>query len=356
MIFYISIILFINEIINIFCQDENLFQNIINNYKSNKNYKTSLIINDEIQKIFNIKNETFSIPLYISILDMTHINILNISNDREIYLNNYNNLLGVSDKVYYNTNKKDKKENKLMKVFLNGTIIIKNNSNLDEMIIRKIIFEKKDFNIELYLLKNRYMSQYVNINKNNQKLFKFYDLNIIFFKDFNNLYQGIENNDLVILEKLENDLNENDITELIHKYIYNFINDLIPIKLKNKINIWIKIKNVFNNMLKLKYCHINLHNFLLTYEIKQIKEKIGNIEKNLIPLLFNGENNDINFIDFNNSINDLKNYLVKYNITQSDYKIDLYFSFITLVAILLVVILCYKIYNEFRLAFYKKIK
>ena len=109
-------------------------------------------------------------------------------------------------------------------------------------------------------------------------------------------------------------------------------------------------------MIKLKYCHINLHNFLLTYEIKQIKEKIGNIEKNLLPLLFNGENNDINFIDFNNSINDLKNYLVKYNITQNEYKIDLYFSFITLVAILLVVILCYKIYNEFRLAFYKKIK
>ena len=151
MLFTIFIFLFFNKIENILCQNQNLFKNIIDNFKSNTNYETSLIINEEIQKIFNTKNDSFSIPIYISIIDLTHVNILNISNDRNTYLNNYNYLLGVSDRVIYDKKKKGKeKENKLIKVFLNGTIAIKNNSNLDEMIIRKIIFEKNEFNIELY--------------------------------------------------------------------------------------------------------------------------------------------------------------------------------------------------------------
>ena len=284
MIFIYIIFLISNEIKNIFCQNLNIFQNIISQYTSSKNYESSLIIFDEIQKIFNTKNESFSIPIYISIIDLTHINILNISNDRDTYLNNYNNLLGVSDRVIYDKKKK-MKENKLIKVFLNGTVMIKNNSELEEMIIKKIIFEKKDYNIELYFLKNRYMSQFQTINEDNRKLLKFYDLNIIFYKDCKNLYKDIEKNDFVILEKIENDLNENDITILVNNYINNFINDLIPLKIKNKINIWMEIKNIFNNMLKLEHCKINLHNFLLFYEIKEVKEKIENIEKNLIILL-----------------------------------------------------------------------
>ena len=172
------------------------------------------------------------------------------------------------------------------------------------MIIRKIIFEKNEFNIELYFLKNRYMSQYQNINKDNQKLFKFYDLNLLFYKENDNLFPGIEQNDLVILHKINNNLNESDITGIINSYINNFINDSIPIKLKNKINIWIKIKNALNDMLKSNYCNVNLYNYLLSYEIKQVKEKIENIEKNLLPVLFNDEDKDRYFMDFNNSIND----------------------------------------------------
>lgn len=355
MIFIYIIFLISNEIKNIFCQNLNIFQNIISQYTSSKNYESSLIIFDEIQKIFNTKNESFSIPIYISIIDLTHINILNISNDRDTYLNNYNNLLGVSDRVIYDKKKK-MKENKLIKVFLNGTVMIKNNSELEEMIIKKIIFEKKDYNIELYFLKNRYMSQYQTINEDNRKLLKFYDLNIIFYKDCKNLYKDIEKNDFVILEKIENDLNENDITILVNNYINNFINDLIPLKIQNKINIWMEIKNIFNNMLKLEHCKINLHNFLLFYEIKEVKEKIENIEKNLIILLHNEENQNKNFIDFNNSINDLKNFLERYNVSQNDSKIDFYFYIISLIAIALVVFLLYKIYQEFIKAFYKKIK
>ena len=355
MIFIYIIFLISNEIKNIFCQNLNIFQNIISQYTSSKNYESSLIIFDEIQKIFNTKNESFSIPIYISIIDLTHINILNISNDRDTYLNNYNNLLGVSDRVIYDKKKK-MKENKLIKVFLNGTVMIKNNSELEEMIIKKIIFEKKDYNIELYFLKNRYMSQYQTINEDNRKLLKFYDLNIIFYKDCKNLYKDIEKNDFVILEKIENDLNENDITILVNNYINNFINDSIPLKIKNKINIWMEIKNIFNNMLKLEHCKINLHNFLLFYEIKEVKEKIENIEKNLIILLHNEENQNKNFIDFNNSINDLKNFLERYNVSQNDSKIDFYFYIISLIAIALVVFLLYKIYQEFIKAFYKKIK
>ena len=355
MIFIYIIFLISNEIKNIFCQNLNIFQNIISQYTSSKNYESSLIIFDEIQKIFNTKNESFSIPIYISIIDLTHINILNISNDRDTYLNNYNNLLGVSDRVIYDKKKK-MKQNKLIKVCLNGTVMIKNNSELEEMIIKKIIFEKKDYNIELYFLKNRYMSQYQTINEDNRKLLKFYDLNIIFYKDCKNLYKDIEKNDFVILEKIENDLNENDITILVNNYINNFINDLIPLKIQYKINIWMEIKNIFNNMLKLEHCKINLHNFLLFYEIKEVKEKIENIEKNLIILLHNEENQNKNFIDFNNSINDLKNFLERYNVSQNDSKIDFYFYIISLIAIALVVFLLYKIYQEFIKAFYKKIK
>ena len=280
---------------------------------------------------------------------------MNISNDRETYLYNYNNLLGVSDRVIINIKKKEKK-NKLIKVFLNGTIIVKNNSFLDESITKKIIFEKKGFNLELYFLKNRYINQYQNINKNNERLFKFYDLNIIFFKDENNLYKGIEKNDLVYLQKLENNLTDIEIDEVIQRFIKDFINDKIPIRLNNKIDIWIKIKNSFNELLKMKQCNVNLHNFLLTYEIKQIKEKIEEIELNILPLLFNEENKDNNFIVFNNSVNNLKEFLNKYNLNKNDYKIDLYFSILTLIAIIIVAILCYKIYVEFKIAFLKKIK
>ena len=357
MIFIFSLLIIFNEIAIHFCQFQNLFKKIIENFKSNKNYDTYLILNNEIQKIFNTKNESFSIPIYISILDLTHINILNISNDRDTYLMNYNYLLGVSDRVIYNKKKKEKeKGNNLIKVFLNKTIVIKNNSYLGEMIIKKIIFEKEGFNIDLYFLKNRYMSQYQNINKNNQKLFKFYDSNIVFFKDYNNLYEGIEDNELVILQKLNNDLNDSDITEIINKYIDNFMKDLIPIKLKNKIDIWIKVKNALNEIIKLKYSEINLHNFLLTYEIRKVKEKLENIEKNLLPVLYNNEDNEKNFIDFNNSIIDLKNYLEKYDLGQNDSKIDFYFSIATIIAIIIIVILCFKIYKEFKIAFYKKIK
>ena len=319
MIIRIFLFIIFNEITKYSCQVQNLFKNIIDNYKSNENYETSLILYDEIQKIFNTKNESFSIPIYISIIDLSHINILNISNDRDTYLMNYNNLLGVSDKVIYNQKKKGKeKENKLIKVFLNKTIAIKNNSHLDEMIIKKVIVEKNEFNIDLYFLRNRYMSQYQNINKENQKLLKFYDLNIIFFNNYNNLYQGIDKNDLVILQKINNDLNDSDISEIINKYIYNFMNDMIPIKLKNKIDIWIKVKNAFDEILKLNYSGINLNNFLLAYEIKQVKEIIGKIEKNLLPVLYINGDNERNFINFNNSINDLKNYLKRYDLGQSD--------------------------------------
>ena len=224
------------------------------------------------------------------------------------------------------------------------------------MIIRKIIFEKNEFNIELYFLKNRYMSQYQNINKDNQKLFKFYDLNLLFYKENDNLFPGIEQNDLVILHKINNNLNESDITGIINSYINNFINDSIPIKLKNKINIWIKIKNALNDMLKSNYCNVNLYNYLLSYEIKQVKEKIENIEKNLLPVLYSDEDKDKYFVDFNNSINDLRDYLEKYDMSQNDTKIDFYFSILTLIAIIIVIILCYKIYEEFKNAFYKKIK
>ena len=200
------------------------------------------------------------------------------------------------------------------------------------------------------------MNQYQNINSDNQNLFKFYDLNIIFFNDSNILYKNIEKNDLVILQKIENELTEVTIIELVNRFINNFINDSIPIKLRNKIDIWIKIKNIINDLLELEHCNINLHNFLLNYEVNQIREKIGNIEKNLLPLLFSNKNIDENLIDFNNSINDLKEYLGKYKVNQNDYRIDLYFYILTLIVIFLIVILSYTIYKEFKKAFYKKIK
>ena len=350
-------IFFIYKVVYIFCQNQNLFQNIIDNYKSNSNYETSYIINDEMQKIFNTKEESFSIPIYISILDLTHINILNITNDRKIYLDNYNNLLGVSNRVIINKKiKENKNKNKLIQVFLNGTISIQNKSNLDEMIVKKILFEKADYKIDLYFLNNRYMSQYQNINKDNQNLFKFYDLNVIFFHDYNNLYKEIEKNEFVFLKKIENNLTENETEQLVYKFIEDFINDSEPIKLKNKVKDWINIKNIINDMLKMKQCNVNLHNFLLMNEIKHIKEKIEIIEQNLLPILFSEENKEKNFIEFNKSINNLKEYLNKYDVYQNDYKIDIYFTFLTLGAIIIVIFLCYKIYNEFKIAFFRKIK
>ena len=118
------IFLFNNEIQKIFCKNQNLFGIIKNNYNSNNNYESSYIIQDEIQKFFETKENLFHIPIYISIIDLTNINILNISNSRDSYLNNYNNLLGVSNKVIINS-EENKNKNKVIKVFLNGTFAIK---------------------------------------------------------------------------------------------------------------------------------------------------------------------------------------------------------------------------------------
>ena len=226
------------------------------------------------------------------------------------------------------------------------------------MIYSKIIFEKEDYFIDLYFLKNRYMSQYQNINEQNQKMFKFYDKNILFYNHENNLYKGIESNDLVILEKIENNSNltEKDISRVINNFIHDFINDSIPPKLKNKITIWLKIRNEFNALLKLEQCKVNLYNFLLIPEITSIRNKIENIEKNIIQVLYFEENNDLNFIEFNNSIHDLKHILEKYNVNQTDAKIDLYFYIITIISICLIIFLCYKIYQEFQISYFKKIK
>ena len=358
--YFIFLIFLFNE--RIFCKNQNLFELIINNHKSKTEYESSFIINEEIQKIFETK-ESIHIPIYVSIIDLTNINRLNISNDRDSYFNNYNNLLGVSDRVYIknksNKNKnKNKNTNKLIKVFLNGTIAFKNISNFDEMINNKIIFEKEDYFIDLYFLKNRYMSQYQNINEQNQKLFKFYDMNILFYNNEKNLYKGIESNDLVILEKIENNLNltEKEMNKIINDIIYDFINDSIPNKLKVKITNWLKIRNKFNDLLTLEQCKVNLYNFLLIPEINEIKNKIENIEKNLIQILFFEDNENKNFIEFNNSIAELKKILEKYNVNQTDEKIDFYFSVITLVALSLILFLCYKIYKEFQISYFKKIK
>ena len=226
------------------------------------------------------------------------------------------------------------------------------------MINNKIIFEKEDYFIDLYFLKNRYMSQYQNINEQNQKLFKFYDMNILFYNNEKNLYKGIEPNDLVILEKIENNLNltEKEMNKIINDFIYDFINDSIPIKLKNKITNWLKIRNKFNELLTLGQCKVNLYNFLIIPEINEIKNKIENIEKNLIQILFFEDNENKNFIEFNNSIAELKKILEKYNVNQTDEKIDFYFSVITLVALSLILFLCYKIYKEFQISYFKKIK
>ena len=359
--FLFFIFLFNNVIKNIFSKEQNLFEIIMNNQKSKVDYESSYIINDALKNIFDTKIESFHIPIYISIIDLTNINRLNISNNRDSYFNNYNNLLGVSDRVFIkdkNNKNSNKNKNKIFKVFLNGTIGIKNNSYLDEMIYNKIIFEKEDYNIDLYFLRNRYMSQYQNINEQNQKLFKFYDLNIVFYNNENNLYKDIHSNDLVLLQKIEINLNltEKDISKTINNFINDFLNDSIPIKLKEKISTWLKIRNDFNEILKLEQCKVNLYNFLLIPEIKEIKTKIENIEKNLIQVLFFNENKDINYIEFNKSINDLKYSLEKYTINQSDAKIDFYFSIITIISIALVIFLCYKIYKEFQFSYFTKIK
>ena len=359
--FLFFIFLFNNVIKNIFSKEQNLFEIIMNNQKSKLDYESSYIIEDALRNIFDTKIESFHIPIYISIIDLTNINRLNISNNRDSYFNNYNNLLGVSDRVFIkdkNNKNSNKNKNKIFKVFLNGTIGIKNNSNLNEMIYNKIIFEKEDYNIDLYFLKNRYMSQYQNINEQNQKLFKFYYLNIFFFNNEKYLYKDIHSNDLVILQKIENNLNltEKDVSKIINNFINDFLNDSIHIKLKGKISTWLKIRNDFNEILKLEQCKVNLYNFLLIPEIKEIKTKIENIEKNLIQVIFFNENKDTNYIEFNKSINNLKNSLEKYTINQSDAKIDFYFSIITIISIVLVIFLCYKIYKEFQISYFKKIK
>ena len=67
------ILLFNNGITNNFCKEQNLFELIINNKESTKDFESLFIINDEIQKIFETKENAFHIPIYISIIDLTNI-------------------------------------------------------------------------------------------------------------------------------------------------------------------------------------------------------------------------------------------------------------------------------------------
>ena len=360
---YISLLLFIitnqefktkkKEIKN----NVNLFQDEMNNYKDDETLKSRFVIKEEINKIFKIL-PTFTIPIYISILDLTSPNILNISNNRQNYLENYNNLLGASLNVFPNYNKKIK-QNKLIKVFLNKTYTIIEDSNLNEMIIKKIDIENKDYNISVYFLKNRYMNQYQQINKDNQKLFKFYDFNYVYYKNDNQIIDNITNDSSISFYKLkenEEHLTQNVTDELIENFIIDFNNDEVQDKLREKIVLWKNIKTTLSNLIENKRSEINLYNFMLVNDIIKIKEKINIIEKNLLPLLFWDNNKENNFDIFTNTVKVLEEYLDNYNVSQGDDKIDIYFYCITTIAILIVAFLCYKSYKEYNVAFLKKIK
>lgn len=334
----------------------NLFKDEINNHKDDDTLKSRFVIKEEINKIFKTF-PTFTIPIYISVLDITNPNILNISSSRESYLENYNNLLGASLRVFINENKKIK-YNKLIKVFLNKTYVTIDNSNLNEMIIKKIDIENKDYNLTVYFLKNRYMSQYQQINKDNQKLFKFYDFNYVFYKNEKQIIDNIKNNSIISFYKLKDDevhLTQNLTEKLIEEFILDFNNNKIQEKLKQKIILWKNIKTNLSSLIENKRSEINLYNFMLFNDIIQIKERINNIEKNLLPLLF-GSNDKENFVIFSNTVKILEEYLDNYDVSQGDFKIDIYFYFITTIAILIISFLVYKSYKEYKAAFLQKIK
>ena len=352
-----SFFFILNEVILAFDKNQNLFQNIIENYELGKKQQTSYIISEEIGTIFPQKNNSFSIPIFISIIDLTHVNILNISNDRDSYMKSYKKMIGPSDRVFMNKNIYTSK-NKFLKIFQNGTIIKinNNNNNNNEMIIEKIIIEKNNYDIDLYILKNRYMSQYQNINKDNQKLLKFYDLNVIFFKNYQNIYNELENNDEIVLKKIENDLIEQNVNMVISEILKNFTNNNIIKKLENKINKWLDIKNLLDDLMQMKHCRINLKNFLLHYQVNEVKKMVEDIEKKLVYLLYNEDNIELNFKILNESIFNLKNYLKQFDISKNDTRIDMFFYSITIIAIIIVIYLLYKTYKDFQLAFIKKNK
>ena len=359
MINYLTILLFLFPKLS-FSFKENITQtvssNIIDRQKENLKIRESgnnnltFILKSEFNKMINFDE---GIPFYISLLDYNRKNYLKIPNNRTSYLTNYKNLLGKSDKYFLNSFNmmypmKEELGNNRRSVL----------SVMDDVLLKKIYTNKS----VLYIMRNQFLSNYENLT-NSIDFLKFYDLNIIFnvneedIEFVNNLFDKYSNV-LIIKDKYSKD------GEVMEKFIKsnNYSNVFEHISYKDKMEKIGRIKKEYDIILSNQnLSEVNLLNFLIIPQIREIKRYIKDIEIESLPLLYYYKS--FNPVEFNNQIGEihkkvmiLYQYLSKYSFTKSDFGIDCYYFAILMLFIAIASVHIIQTLREFDFAVQRKVK
>lgn len=328
----------------------NFIHNEIKNFQDNdnSNVQSIYIIKKEIEKFYHSSNE---INIYISMLNCEHKNKLKINNTRTDYLQNYNLILGKSEKFF----PLEKKSN--VPIFHNT--VRNNKTNLkvnDDVFIRKVYIEKEKQKINLYFMRNQFVSHFENPFAF-PKLFTFYDINIVINCNKSDIEtKTIWSNKFLFVEAKYNNTDYNNIINL--EFEGNLYQDILenPI-IKTKIEKLAKINAIINQITSKQESNINLMNYMLSSQIKIIKQHVETISKKTLPLLYYTPTNltqQLNLL--NESTVNLTKYLSNFNFNKSDIAIDINYSIFLFISIFLIGYIILKMINEFKIALERKVK
>ena len=365
MSFLYFLILFINYIYYIICfktgeiinseeLDYNIIdvqkRNLLNKEKNNKN--VTFILENEIKNFYNFWEE---IPIYVSIMNFNKNNYIQIEkNNKNSYLSNYKKLLGKSDNFFVDNQLKSS-----MSISINlNKIDQKILSSDDDILLKEICYNQTG----IIFFKNQFLYNFKEFNNYfKEKIFNFYDLNIIYNIDNNHKKNLTKIKNILILNDTENlNLNEdNFIGKFLSKNNYNLITNNTIIN--KKITSYSIINNTMSKILYHNISKINLKNYLLENQIEKVKIFLNEIEKELIYLIYYYNIlNENEFFDgiilLENKINDLLNYLSNFNFFENNFKIDLCFYLITLIFLLLGIFQIFETIFHYKMSFELKRK
>ena len=300
----------------------NIFYQEIKNYNRRKNSTTSYIISHKISRKFPelLKNK---INIFISLINLDSPNILNISNNRIEYQHSYKTIINDINKVYMNS---------------------KNTS----LILNKKQLTMDNTTIEFIFMKNRYFSQFSEINNKNLKYLNLYDINLIFTR---------RNLNETLLPKNSKIFQKETLDEIYTKCIesmegkdgfFKDIGNIIKHKVEMHKRLFLKINN---DLMKLKISNINLYNYLLIDQIHLIKKHFKNFKHELI---YNKINNNMEKCD--KIIDDFIKILNAFKINDNNSKIFFTFYIFTFICIIMVCYLIYQAINDLKIAYKNKMK
>lgn len=350
-IFFLHFLLFICTTL----ENEELSSNFIHNEikniqgKENSNFQSIYIITKEIEKFYPLSNE---INIYISMLNCEQKNKLKINSTRTDYLQNYNLMMGKSEKFFPLEKKKNAGP-------LFHNTVTNNKTNLkvnDDIFIRKVYIEKEKHQINLYFMRNQFISHFDDpfIFPN---ILNFYDINIVFNCNKSDIEdKNLEQNKFLIVETKYNNTDYNEIISTeFEGSLYQEI--LENPTIKSKIEKLTIVNIIINQITSKQESNINLMNYMLSSQIQIIKSHIDTISKKILPLLYYTPTNltqQLNLL--NESTVNLTKYLSNFNFSKSDIAIDINYSIFLFISVILIGYIILKMITEFKIALERKVK